>query len=298
MRTQKRFTPSLLQRFDRQGRGLGTFQDYVPWHRVGRGDPASEGRSHLMCWKGRQREMLSDGEWDCLAFATMLNDLLDAREQHNLSLEAGPHELALYDVSSSHSAYPGTVEIAERLGYKHPCLSEDGTSELWRMTTDQLLVLKPLAGFVELLAIGYKPDRKTLTKRKRQLLEIEMAYWHARGVTWLLITPDLFEESVGLTLRRTAPWGLGIPTTEEQRQVASQIVTLTLGHTFTFTLNEIKGALGSMELAQCALWQAVWNGDICMDLRVGWRPHLPIEILSTEDFRALNPVLSRKTSWN
>ena len=62
MRTTKRFTPAVLDRFKREGRGTGIFQDYIPWHKVSRGDPASSGRSHLVIWRSRLRELLSDGE--------------------------------------------------------------------------------------------------------------------------------------------------------------------------------------------------------------------------------------------
>lgn len=63
MRTTKRFTPHVLDRFRKLGRGTGTYQNYIPWQRVGRSDPSSMGRSHLQMWNGRQRELLSDQEW-------------------------------------------------------------------------------------------------------------------------------------------------------------------------------------------------------------------------------------------
>lgn len=298
MRTQKRFTPALLQRFKRQERGIGTFQDYIPWHRVGRGDPASQGRSHLQMWKARQREMLSDGERDCLAFASMFKDIIDVREQHPLQQISSRHERLLYDISAGDHLFLGTVDIAKQLGFKHPTLTEGGISELWQMTTDQLLVLKAATAPLELIAIAYKPDNKNLTKRKRQLLEIEKTYWDIRGVTWLLITPETFDESVQLTLRRAAPWGLGTATTEDERAVAIHIAHRACWHTFNFLIHEIKNALGDLDLAQRAFWQAVWIGDICMDLRTGWRPHHPIKFLSPEAFRALNPISSRRSSWN
>lgn len=298
MRTQKRFTPSLMQRFIRQGRGTGTYQDYIPWHRVGRGDPSSLGRSHLMMWKERQRELLSDGEWDGLCFSTMIYNLVDVREQHKLSLECGPSELGLYDVRCAGGDFPGTLEIAKKLGFKHPRVTGEGTSDYWRMSTDQVLVLRLSSVQLEILAVAYKPDNKSLTKRKRQLLAIEKAYWDARGVTWILITPELFEESVGLTLRRTAPWALGVATTAYEKQVAIKVACQTVGHSFTFTLDSIEALLGNKDLAQRSFWQAVWNGDIPMDLRTGWRPHLPIKLLSHEAFTTLNPVASRRSSWH
>jgi hypothetical protein len=78
MRTTKRFTPKVIARFERQHRGEGTYADYIPWHRVSRGDPASSGRSHLLMWRDRLRELLSDGELVEQLFATMLPDLDDS----------------------------------------------------------------------------------------------------------------------------------------------------------------------------------------------------------------------------
>lgn len=282
----------------RQGRGTGTFQNYLPWHRVGRGDPSSRGRSHLMIWRDRQRELLSDGEWDGLLFATMISNLLDVREQHRLSLEDGPSELALYDVRHGGIVYPGTLAIAKKLNVKHPRVSEAGTSVDWKMTTDQVLVLRAPSGDLELLAVAYKDNNSDLTKRNRQLLAIEKAYWDARGVVWILITPELFDESVGVTLRRAVPWGLGTPVSPSDIAVAVNAVKKTLGQSFTDTLNSIDLVLGEKDRAQRAFWQAVWTGAIPMDLRIGWRPHLPIKLMSQKKFVALNPVASRRTSWN
>lgn len=228
----------------------------------------------------------------------MINNLVDVREQQRLSLEEGRSELALYDVRYGGKRYPGTLTIAKMLEFKHPRVNGDGASDDWVMTTDQLLVIRLPSGQLELLAAAYKPDNRKLTKRNRQLLAIEKAYWKARGVAWLLITPDLFVESVGVTLRRAAPWGLGVTVASSDISIAVHVVNQTLGHTFTYTLDVITAALGNKDLAQRAFWQAVWTGAIPMDLRTGWRPHLPIKLLSQDEFVELNPVASRRTSWN
>ena len=298
MRTQKRFTPALLERFTRLSRGTGTHQDYIPWHRVGRGDPSSRGRSHLMMWKDRQRELLSDGEWVVLLFVTLLKTVRDMREQLKLSLDDAAFELGEYDARFMGQIYPGTRSIAKQLGFKHPRVNGDGRSSDWVMTTDQLLLLQDMDGHLELLAVSCKPSCAVLTKRERQLLSIEAAYWAARSVQWILITPDLFEESVGVTLRRTAPWGLGAPVSPAAIRAAVIITEQFLGHSFNFTLDALKDQLGDIDLAQRAFWQAVWCGSLPVDLRRGWRPHLPIELLDPAGFTALNPVASRRSSWN
>lgn len=297
MRTQKRFTPNLLDRFERDGRGTGTYQDYIPWHRIGRSDPASQGRSHLMMWRDRQRELLSDGEWVGLLFVTMLPNVMDVREQHKLSLDDGHFELAHYDVRLTGQRAPGTLSIAQRLGVKHPRVTGGGRSDNWRMTTDQVLVLKRTDGQLELLGVSYKPNKAELSKRARELLKIEKEYWAARDVQWLLITPELFHRSVTDTLRRSAPWALGPEVSHANIRDAVDVVEQLLGHTFTFTLDSLALRLADIDLAQRAFWQAVWMGAVRMDLRTGWRPHLPICLLSQDDFRELNPVASRRSSW-
>lgn len=166
------------------------------------------------------------------------------------------------------------------------------------MTTDQVLLLQHTDGHLELLAVSCKPNHEALTKRDRQLLSIEAAYWAARSVQWILITPDLFEESVGVTLRRTAPWGLGAPVSPAAIRAAVITTEQLLGHSLNFTLDALTIQLGDVDLAQRAFWQAVWYGSLPIDLRRGWRPHLPIQLLDPAGFIALNPVASRRSSWN
>jgi hypothetical protein len=298
MRTQKRFTPALLERYERIGRGTGTYQNYIPWHRVSRADPSSMGRSHLMLWRQRQYELLSDGEWVGLFFTTMLANIEDVREQHKLARKATAFELSDYDFRYASQIFPGTLAIAHQLGIKHPRVHGDGRSAHWEMTTDQVLVLRLPSGDLELLAVAFKPDGAALTKRQRQLLTIEKEYWAIRGVPWILITPETFEESVGLSLRRCGCWGLGTPVSQGAIAVVVDIVAKTLGHTQTYVLHTLAVLLGDLEMAQRALWQAVWTGALPMDLRTGWRPHLPIRLLSVAEFVSLNPVASRRSAWN
>jgi hypothetical protein len=229
----------------------------------------------------------------------MMPDLIDVREQHKLSLESGPSDLGLYDVRLGGQSCEGTIEIAKRLGFKHPRVSGDGISTEWVMTTDQVLVTQKQSGHLQLLAVSYKPDSQVLTRRKRELLAIEKAYWDARAVPWILITPDLFDPLVGVTLRRNVPWGLGVPVSAADIDVAVHTINATLGHTFTFTLNSIGRILKDPDpdRAQRALWQSVWRAAAPVDLRMGWRPHLPLKLLSTKDFDALNPVICRRSSW-
>lgn len=298
MRTTKRFTPQLLERFRRQGRGQGTFEDYIPWHRVGRGDPASRGRSHLQQWNGRQRELLSDHEWSMLLFSMMLTNLVDIREQFPLSKEVGLHELSEYQPNVARKLFPGTLEIAKCLGIKHPFTTGDGTSDNWVPSTDLLLTLEGTDGTLELLAIAIKLTKELNKKRTMELLAIEQEYWTARGVTWLLITPDQYDERVALTLRMTMPWAVGNAVNHSAKSAALKAANQYHGRSLTHVLDKLSSVLGDVDYAQRAFWQGVWSSHIPLDLRRGWRPHQPVVLLDTSSFRSLNPIQMRRSAWN
>ncbi len=297
MRTQKRHTPDLLDRFKANKRGIGTAVDYVPWHRVSRGDPSSHGRSHLLAWRGRHIELLSDLEWVACSFAIMAPGLIDLREQFPLSLEEAAHELAAYDISQSCHRYPGSRDLAQRLGIVHPRISGEGVQAPWVMTTDLLLTLQRADDQPELLAVACKCAQDIQSRRTVEKLRLEQAYWKARGVRWLLITPTLYEASVGLTLRRTIPWGLEREVPAAVRSIAVRVATACAGHTLTHALARIAEEVGALDLAQTAFWQAVWRGELTLDLRHGWRPHRPVVLMAHDDFYALNPIVSRRSAW-
>jgi len=297
MRTTKRFTPTVLARFLRFGRGSGTFKSYIPWHRVGRSDPSSRGRSHLQMWNGRQRELLSDGEWVGLFFAISMQNLIDLTEQFPLSLKACRHEISAYRANTSPSIFPGTLEIAKRLGFKHPRTNEKGLSSEWIMTTDFLLAVQLPFIEMELLAVAFKPKADLSNRRTRELLEIEREYWLARGVTWLLITPELFDRQIALRLRDTMPWALGCTVSESELNIATAVAHELQGRSLSYVLDQLTTQFGDDDLAKRAFWQSVWCGKIPLDLRRGWRPHLPVTLLPEGEFISLNPIASRRSSW-
>lgn len=297
MRKTKRFTPDLLDRYEKLGRGLGIFENYLPWHRVSRSDPSSIGRSHLQMWNGRQREFLSDGEWIGFQFCTMLQNLIDIREQFPLQYEKGTHELFPYNVRYG-GTFLGTRQIASDLGFKHPRLNGNGRSATWVMTTDLLLTLSRPDGGYYLLAIAHKPINSQEKKRTKQLLDIERAYWKARGIEWLLITPNEYLPEVAFTLRNSIPWALGLAANNEHIIIVTENIQNFNGRPLTTCLCAFSEIFGSMNLAQRSFWQCVWSGKILLDLTRGWRPHLPIVLISNEEFWKFNPIASRRTSWN
>ncbi len=297
MRTEKRFTAAVLRRFSREGRGKGTRIDYIPWHRVGRGDPSSKGRSHLQMWGGRNHELLSDVELAAFHFITMLPNVLDAREQFPLSLASSPHELIDYDFQAWLRDWaPGTVEIASSMGIKHHRLNDDTSSEPWRYSTDQLILLQEEFS-KQLLAIACKPSFSGLSKRELQKLALEREYWKRRDVPWILITSYEYDHRVALSLARAAAWALSDVSPRSHIAEAKRVAEDNQGESLEFTLRLLAARVGTMNAAQLAFWQAVWSGVIPLDLRRGWRPHLPITFCSSEVFRSFNPVWSRRCAW-
>ena len=297
MRTQKRFTPAVLERFERIVRGIGIYENYVPWHRVGRSDPASSGRSHLQLWRGRHRELLSDIERVTFFFSTMLPDVVDIREQFPLSREQSLHELSAY-VSGlvPASQYPGTIDIAKELLIKHPRIHGGGRSADWVMTTDLLLTLADPNGRPQLLAVAVKPDDANNKSRTQKLLSIERVYWEKRGVHWLLITPEMHGTMVSDTLRNSAAWAMGAQSDNEHISFAASSARKYIGKSLSETLRYLAAEFCDMDVAQRAFWQAVWCGQLPLDLRRGWRPHEPIILLDAASFQALNPVASRRSA--
>lgn len=300
MRTQKRFSPSVLARYLRDGRGTGTYAEYVPWHRVSRSDPSSHGRSHLLIWRDRQRELLSDGEWTGLNFAALLPNILDLSEQFPMHREDASHELSRWDVRTEDKFYPGTLSIAQMLGIRHPRLKEFDSEEIWTCTTDLLLLLGTYAGQKELVAVSIKQEPiNALSERATQLLLIEKAYWQLRNVTWLLITPEEYQKSVALTLRRTAPWGLAEPVDRKSMATAQRVAQASPSHPYSELIAELSGCFGGscfQPHAQQAFWQAVWQGLIPINLSRGWRPHLPLHFISSSAFLAQNPIAARRSA--
>lgn len=166
------------------------------------------------------------------------------------------------------------------------------------MTTDLLFSLLEASGARKLLAVSCKPTSE-LDDPTRKLLAIERAYWAARDVEWLLITPDQYDETIELTLRNSFPWGLGEPIADDAKRAATALARELEGFPLSYVLDRIDAALGQgFEYAQGAFWQSVWTRALPLDLRRGWRPHLPVEFLAPSDFLALNPIASRRTAWN
>lgn len=300
MWTTKRFTPRVLERFRRQGRGLGTFQHYSAWHQVTRGDPSSQGRSHIVTCDGRAHDFLSDLERNVALFGWMHPHFLDLREQFPLSLATASHELTAYVASPQWRRYPGTLEIAEELKIRHPRVYAKGEGAWWVMTTDILLALRfpGSSTHYKLLAISCKPSSELISRRKRQLLELERTYWQYRGVQWLLITEKEFSAEVASTFIRTWHWGLVSKPSHMHLAAAETIGAQLQGRPQHFILNELAHEVGSMTDAQDAFWRAVWTARIPLALPLGWRPTEIIRLTDVSTFLSHNPIITGRSAWN
>ncbi|MYN26951.1 TnsA endonuclease N-terminal domain-containing protein [Duganella levis] len=293
-----RFTLSVLDRFARLGRGTGTYTDYTPWHRVSRADPSSRGRSHLLKWGDRHRELLSDLELVAFFFSTMHPDVTDIREQFPLSIEYRGHELNKYQVGYADLDFPGTLEICKQLDVKHPVVyGSPGVSAEWVMTTDLLLTLKDAHGKWSLLAVSVKPSLPTEGSRSWQLLNIEREYWQRRRVCWLLITPDQYDALVADALKGTFSWAWSETCDQALLNWLTEHELEFDGANLTKILRYAASEGNDREGIRTALWHGIWKGKLLFDLRRGWRPSDPFIRVTSEEFLAHNPIVSGRSAW-
>lgn len=301
MRKGRRFTPARLNRWAERGRGVGTGSEYQPWHQVTRDDPGSRGRSHLICWRfGRLHHLLSDQELVAFGFATMLPGLVDLREQFPLATDTHAHELANYQVGAYGPRYPGTLAIAEDLGYKHPVVRAGSLKASWTFSTDLLLTMTTKAGGLELLAISVKADEELSNGRKLQLLAIEREYWRRQDVYWLLLTPSLFAHAVAIGVRAGLPWMLGNEagrafSDEEKFALDAIHGGVTLQHCLVHLASRLSL---DIHAAQRTFWRAVWTGALPIDLAHALRPSDVVRLLPHREFWQQNPLASRRTAWS
>lgn len=301
MRKGQRFTPAKLAKWHKTGRGTGTGAGYQPWHQVTRDDPSSRGRSHLINWRfGRLHHLLSDQELVAFGLASMLPSVVDLREQFPLAHYEHEPELSTYRCDHSGRFVPGTLEIAEDLGYRHPSVRKGEAQEPWVMSTDMLLTLKNSLGRTELLAISVKAATELSDQRKLQLLRIEREYWRRQDVFWLLLTPDLYTSLVANAIRIGMPWTVGQPDVASSVLAAcARMVAEVHGRTVFQFLQRLVRHLGlDMHAAQCAMWQCIWSGVLPINLSRPLRLNDPLELLTPEEFWRQNPIASRRTAWS
>jgi len=173
-------TEEKIERWLKEGRGVGYGRDYMPWLTVR--DVPSLGREHRAYSHtvGRTHHLLSDLEFAHFLVLDMAHDVVDIREQFPLPRDATRH-------------------IATGLKYRHP--RQPRTTCDIVMTTD-LLATRMVNGVQVLEAFAVKPSKEAEKKRTLQKLEIEGRYWESLGVRFGVLT----EEHISANLLRTLKW--------------------------------------------------------------------------------------------
>jgi hypothetical protein len=177
--------PAPLERTKEKTRGRGRYENYVPW--IWASEINSLGTTaEPIDWKhGRTIQCLSEGE-RMLYYILRWNDKVDdINEQFPLPLE--------------------TVEIARRLGFKHP--KDEGT----HMTTDMLVWLTDGRRRAYSLKSSWKDVREEMweaeedkkrVRRTIQKLAIEKFYWTEQKVEWRLVVKEDLDVKYADNIRR------------------------------------------------------------------------------------------------
>ena len=301
MRKGKRFTPSLLNNWKQKGRGEGVGADYTAWHSITRGDPGSLGKSRIQNNNlfNRSMDYLSDSEFATFCFMTMLPDVHDVREQYPLCLDEHPCDISKYLANKLSISSQGTLKVAEGLGFSHPVVKKGAEKVYWSLTTDLLITINHQQNGFKLVAISVKDiSPSLLSERQKELLAIERQYWASQGVSWLLITPEVFCKSVVATLKSYAAYAIsdtsvGVELITAVTKFLPHIDNMPLSKALKFI--EINLEI-SQSIAQKIFWQGVWKGLIPINLRRKVTPFTPIHLISHEDFWQQNPIAVGRTS--
>lgn len=293
MRTRKRFSGPLLERWVKEGRGRGTFDSYQPWHQVSRSDPSSHGTSYIVNFRGRQVHLLSRQEHDAFIFCLQLPNLIDIREQFPLKLNSDVHERNDYLHKQSVINYPGTVEISRMLKYKHPKVDK---LNQWIMTTDFLLYINDKKTETKrLVAVAVKSDAE-ISDRAWKLLHIERMYWHARGVEWLLITPRTYCKDV-------IKYGRKYFNYHDDNVNANDLIKIRkryfeLRDKSHYEILEKLIEENNFNNLNSVIWTAIWKGIVPLRLNKPFVLHSKPEFVLDGDFLLHNPISAGRSSWS
>lgn len=301
MRKGKRFSPRLLDKWEfEEGRGTGIYGEYQPWHQVTRSDPSSRGLSHLtFCPKThRLRHHLSDGEQLMFAFAWMMPNVIDIREQFKLETSIHINALSHYSTKCSRYIHQGTKEIADEMQIRAPLARDVKQTGPWRLTTDFLITIKSPELDPRLIPVAFKPKTDLLSPRKRDLLRIEQRYWQNEGAEWLLITPHQFSASVALTVKTVFPWVICPEQTSDVLKLkCGEIAKKHNGRSLQDVLKIISNELHiDIYRASATFYQAVWAGLLPLDLSRSRFISDPLRLLSIEEFWLQNPIVSGRSA--
>lgn len=169
-----KWNEKLVQRYIKEGRGLGEGADYVPWHHVR--DFSSRGYSREV--KGlkvpREHQLLSKTEWQFFLHAEWSRQVVDIREQYPLDRDY-------------------TQSIAQKLGVPHYCYDE--THEPVVMTVDFYLTIEGPDGPTH-LAVDIKDTTGAESAAAVESLEIHRTYFAQRDTPHKLVFPSSMDATV------------------------------------------------------------------------------------------------------
>jgi len=182
MVTSKRdWTDEKLDRYRKEGRGLGSGRDYKPWIKVS--DFSSSGRvSRILGWKtNREHHFMSDGETRLFYLFEWSDRIVDIREQFPLL----DRELCF--------------RIAEDMGVEYPKNPKSGAPYV--LSTDFMLTVTH-EGKSIYEARTFKPSKSLNNKRTAMKLELERRYYVSKGINWKIVT----EKDIPNLMIRNIEW--------------------------------------------------------------------------------------------
>jgi hypothetical protein len=172
------WTEKKVQRFVKEGRGLGCGKEYKPWLTVA--DVSSRGRSHRVPWTttGRSHQCLSDNEYFAFLSFCFEDAVVDIREQYPLNRK-------------------DTLEIATSLKLPHP---RRGIPTV--MTTDFVVTRKTPHGLLVDFAYAVKESKDLKKSKVQKTLKIERRYWENNEIEF-----DILEsEKLKTVFNRNLAW--------------------------------------------------------------------------------------------
>ena len=160
-----------------EGRGSGKGPDYKPWITIH--DLASKGVVSRVPGRttGRIHHLLSKNETAFFYILDASEKAVDIREQFPL--------LPVIE----------TVEIAERLGIRHP---RDPVSKYPYVMTTDFVITTPQGNVARSVKLSSEFEKT----RVQEKLEIERAYWEKRGIEWRIVT----EKEIDYQKARNLEW--------------------------------------------------------------------------------------------
>jgi len=267
-RQQRKFTAKVLRRWQKQGRGQGILEDYLPWLTIR--DVKSHGlRTRIFgVTVPRIHHLMSKNELRLFLHLEFRKDILDIREQFPLF----PHE--------------ETLAIARELKVVHP---RDPISKFPIVMTTDLLVTVLRGDTVAYEAWCVKPVEHLKDERVLEKLEIERQYWMRRDVPWFLFTDQEFSRGYRSNLQVFHPYLRPDALHPLQPTVIHRICMLLMPHVhpgaiIAHTTTRIDQELclppgTALHVARFFMARRAWP----LDWSVPFHPRRPLEFMSTQE---------------